>query len=172
VVLFGTADHNGLQLIKDKVAVLGDNSKVKLLATNGFAGAAGYPQVNKLPQAQRMYLTYPGLSTAQVITRGGAGARLLEDYRRVYGAYPDSIYTLYAVAAEQVILAAVAQSDGTRRDVNAQVFGGSGITVPAATSVLGVDTSIDPLTGDVSAKDITAEVLKDNNQTFFQVISV
>jgi branched-chain amino acid transport system substrate-binding protein len=172
VVLFGTADHKGLQLIKDKVAVLGDNSKVKLLASNGFAGSAGYPQVNTLPQAQGMYLTFAGLPTTQVIAHGGAGARLLEDYRRTYGAYPDSMYVLYAVAAEQVILAAVAQSDGTRRDVNAHVFSGPGITIPAVTSVLDVDTHIDPLTGDVSARDITAEVLKDNNETFLQVISV
>ena len=34
-------------------------------------------------------------------------------------------------AATQVILAAIAKSDGTRKGVRDQVFGGSGITIPA-----------------------------------------
>jgi branched-chain amino acid transport system substrate-binding protein len=47
-----------------------------------------------------------------------------------------------------------------------------GITVPAAQSVLGKDISIDPKTGDVSAKDITIEQIKGQKETFLKVQSV
>ncbi|MEJ0014779.1 MAG: hypothetical protein WDN07_04435 [Actinomycetota bacterium] len=44
----GIYDNNGGQLLKDKVAVLGDNTKVKLMAPDGFTG---YPQFNSDPNA-------------------------------------------------------------------------------------------------------------------------
>ena len=65
------------------------------------------------------------------------------------------------MAALQVILAAIEKSDGTRKGVNAAVFGGSGITISAADSVLGKEIKIDPKTGDVNTIDITVEVSKD-----------
>ena len=43
----GIFDNNGGQLIKDKVAVLGDNNTVKLIGPDGFTG---YPDLDKLPQ--------------------------------------------------------------------------------------------------------------------------
>ena len=56
----GIYDNNGGQLVKDKVAVLGDNTLVKLIAPDGFTG---YPEFNALPQAAGAYLTFAGLST-------------------------------------------------------------------------------------------------------------
>jgi branched-chain amino acid transport system substrate-binding protein len=72
----------------------------------------------------------------------------------------------------QVILKAIAASDGTRKGVNDAVFGGSGITIPASESVIGKDLKIDPKTGDVNAKDITVEVMKNNKETFLKSQSV
>ena len=71
----------------------------------------------------------------------------------------------------QVILSAISQSDGTRKGVNDVVFT-KGITIPASESVLGKEIVIDPKTGDVNAKDITVEIVKNNAETFLKAQSV
>ncbi len=157
----GIFDNNGGQLVKDKFTVLGDNAKVKFMAPDGFTG---YPDLTKLPEAQGMYLTFAGLS-ADLLPKDGAGAKLLADYKTTYGSDPVGSYPLYGVAAIQVILAAIAASDGTRKSVTAAVFGGTGISIPANESVLGKALNIDPKTGDVDAKDITIEIVKGNAET-------
>jgi len=169
VYLAGIYDLNGGQLVKDKVAVLGDNTKVKLMAPDGFTG---YPELQKLPQGQGMYLTFAGLSTDQIKTQGGAAAKLLEDYNAKYGSDPASSYALYGVAAVQVILAAIEKSDGTRKGVRDAVFEGEGITIPADASAIGKEIKIDPATGDSSAKDISVLQIKDDNESFVEVQSV
>ena len=167
--LGGIYDNNGGQLVKDKVAVLGDNTKVKLLGPDGFTG---YPDLDKLPAGQGMYLTFAGLTTSQLRTQGGAGAKLLDAYKAKYGADPASNYALYGVAGVQVILAAIAKSDGTRQGVRDQVFTGDGITIPASESVLGKAIHIDPASGDTDAKDISVEIIKDQVEAFLQAQSV
>jgi branched-chain amino acid transport system substrate-binding protein len=168
VFMGGIYDAGGAQLVKDKVSVLGDNNKVKVIAPDGFTG---FPDLNKAPQAQGMYLTFAGLSIDQLLAAGGAGAKLVDDYKKQFGAAPSSNYALYGVAALQVILKALAASDGTRKGVNDAVFS-KGITVPANESVLGKELKIDPATGDVNAKDITVEVIKNNAETFLKAQSV
>lgn len=173
VYLGGIYDNNGGQLVKDKVAVLGPNDgDVKLLAPDGFTG---YPDLLKLDQSKGMYLTFAGLTQDQLAEAGGVGAKLLSDYKAKYGQAPDGSYPLYGVAATQVILSAIAKSDGTRKSVTDQVLGdtaGEGITIPADQSVLGKEIKIDPATGDTSAKDLTIEVIKDNKETFFKSQSI
>jgi branched-chain amino acid transport system substrate-binding protein len=168
VYVGGIFDNNGGQLVKDKVKILGDNTKVKFMAPDGFTG---YPDLTKLPEAQGMYLTFAGLS-ADLLPKDGAGAKLLADYKTTYGTAPVGSYPLYGVAAIQVILAAIAKSDGTRKSVNAAVFSGSGISISATESVLGKALNIDPKTGDVDAKDITVEVVKGNAETTLQAWTV
>lgn len=162
IYLAGIFDLNGGQLIKDKVAVLGDNSGVKLMAPDGFTG---YPELNKLPEGQGMYLSFPGLTNDDLRAQGGAAAKLLDAYKAKYGSDPASSYALYGVAAIQVILAAIAKSDGTRKSVTEQVFSGSGITIPADVSAIGKELTIDPKTGDVNLLDMTIEVIKGNEET-------
>ncbi len=169
VYLGGIYDNNGGQLVKDKVSVLGDNTKVKLIGPDGFTG---YPELDKLPQGEGMYLTFAGLTTDQLRSQGGAGAKLLDSYKAKFGADPASNYALYGVAAVQVILEAIAKSDGTRKGVRDAVFSGSGITVPADQSVLGKAIHIDPTTGDTDAKDISVEVIKSGVETFLKAQSV
>ena len=60
---------------------------------------------------------------------------------------------MYGVAAVQVILAAIAKSDGTRKGVTEAVLGGAGITIPADESVTGKEIKIDPATGDITAQE-------------------
>jgi branched-chain amino acid transport system substrate-binding protein len=125
----GIYDNNGGQLVKDKVAVLGDNNVVKLVAPDGFTG---YPEFNALPAAVGAYLTFAGLSTDVIKANGGVPAKFIDDYKAKYGADPRSSYALYGVQALQVILAAIEKSDGTRKGVRDAIFEGSGISIDAA----------------------------------------
>jgi branched-chain amino acid transport system substrate-binding protein len=162
VYIGGIFDNNGGQLVKDKVAVLGDNTKIAMMGPDGFTG---YPDLNALPEAAGMYLSFAGLSADLLKAAGGKGAEFLAAYKTKYGADPVGSYPLYGVAALQVILKAIENSDGTRKGVNTAVFGGSGITISAADSVLGKDIKIDPKTGDVNTIDITIEVIKGGAET-------
>jgi branched-chain amino acid transport system substrate-binding protein len=169
VYLGGIYDNNGGQLVKDKVSVLGDNDTVKLLGPDGFTG---YPDLLKLPQAEGMYLTFAGLTTDQLVEAGGPPATLIQAFQDKYGKRPSGNYPLYGVAAMQVILSAIAKSDGTRKGVTDAVFSGEGITIPQAESVTGKEIRIDPATGDTTAKDVTVEIVKNKKETFFKSQSV
>ena len=67
----------------------------------------------------------------------------------------------------QVILAAIAESDGTRKGVRDAAFSGK-ITIPADESVIGKEFSIDSASGDVTVKDMSIQLLKDNDETFLK----
>ena len=167
----GIFDNNGGQLTKDKVKILGDNTKVKLMGPDGFTG---YPEFNELPEAQGAYLSFAGLSTDLLIANNpnGAGAKFVADYKAKYGKDPVGSYPIYGVAAVQVILKAIAASDGTRKGVRDAVFTGAGISVSADESVLGKELTIDPATGDTTAIDITIEVVKDKKETTLKAWTV
>jgi len=170
VFLGGIFDNNGGQLVKDKVAVLGpNNGKVKLMAPDGFTG---YPDFLKLTEADGAYLSFAGLSTEPLKAAGGVPAKFLTDYKAKYSADPRSPYALYGVQALQVILAAIEKSDGTRKGVRDQVFTGSGISIPADKAMIGKAITIDPASGDVNAKDITIEIVKGGEETYFKAQSV
>jgi branched-chain amino acid transport system substrate-binding protein len=165
VYIGGIFDNNGGQLVKDKVNILGDNNTVKMIGPDGFTG---YPELDKLPQGQGMYLTFAGLAAEQLTQLGGAGAKLIQAYKQKYGSDPVGSYPMYGVAAVQVILAAIAKSDGTRAGVTKAVFSGDGISISGSDSVLGKDLKIDPNTGDVNAKDISVLQLTNNQEKFLQ----
>jgi branched-chain amino acid transport system substrate-binding protein len=164
IYIGGIFDNNGGQLIKDKVKVLGDNTIVKIMAPDGFTG---YPEFNKMPEADGAYLSFAGLSTELLLgtNPSGAGATFIADYKKEYGKDPVGSYPLYGVAAVQVILAAIAASDGTRTGVQQAIFSGAGISISADQSVLGKAIALDPATGDTSAIDITIEVIKGGAET-------
>jgi branched-chain amino acid transport system substrate-binding protein len=159
----GIYDNNGGQLTKDKVAVLGDNTAVKLIAPDGFTG---YPDFLKLAESAGAYLTFAGLSTDPLRAAGGKPAKFLDDYKAKFGADVRTSYALYGVQALQVILTAIEKSDGTRKSVRDQVFEGSGVSLDAGTAMIGKAVAIDPKSGDVSAKDISVELVKDGKETF------
>jgi branched-chain amino acid transport system substrate-binding protein len=152
IFLGGIYDNNGGQLIKDKVKVLGDNNKVILMGPDGFSGYTG---LQKQKEGEGMYLSFAGLDTESLRKNGGGAAKFLDAYKAKYGADPSTSYALYAVAAVQVILAAIEKSDGTRKSITDAVFSGAGITIPEADSVIGKEIIIDPKTGDTNNKDIS-----------------
>jgi branched-chain amino acid transport system substrate-binding protein len=152
IFLAGIYDNNGGQLVKDKVKVLGDNTKVIMMGPDGFSG---YTDLQAQKEGEGMYLSFAGLDTESLRKNGGGAAKFLDAYKAKYGADPSTSYALYAVAAVQVILKAIEGSDGSRKSINDQVFGGAGITIPADVSVIGKEVIIDPKTGDTNNKDIS-----------------
>jgi branched-chain amino acid transport system substrate-binding protein len=148
----GIYDNNGGQLVKDKVKVLGDNKAVPMMGPDGFTG---YPALDAQPESEGMYLSFAGLDQSTLLAQGGAGADLVKAYKEKYGKDPVGSYPLYGVAAMQVILEAIAKSDGTRKGITDAVFSGEGVTIPADKSVIGKEIKIDAATGDSNNKDIS-----------------
>jgi branched-chain amino acid transport system substrate-binding protein len=148
----GIYDNNGGQLVKDKVKVLGDNTAVPMMGPDGFTG---YTDLQAQPEAEGMLLSFAGLDQSTLLAQGGAGADLVKAYKEKYGTDPVGSYPLYGVAAMQVILDAIAKSDGTRKGITDAVFSGEGITIPADKAVIGKEIKIDPATGDSNNKDIS-----------------
>lgn len=161
VYIAGIFDNNGGKLVNDKVAVLGDNTKVKLMGPDGFTG---YPDLTANPNAEGMYLTFAGLSSDLLLANGGKAADFLNAYKAKYGVDPVGSYPLYGVAAVQVILEAIKLSDGTRKGVTDAVFS-TGISIPADVSILGKAMNIDKATGDVDVRDITVELVTGGAET-------
>jgi branched-chain amino acid transport system substrate-binding protein len=162
IYLAGIFDNNGGQLVKDKVRALGDNNAVKLMVPDGFSG---YPEFDNLAEAQGAYLTFAGLTSESLRKNGGAGAKLLDAYKQKYGSDPASSYALYGVQALQVMLEAIAKSDGSRKGVRDQVFSGAGISIPADKAAVGKAIQVNPQTGDVSVRDISVMQVKNNQET-------
>jgi branched-chain amino acid transport system substrate-binding protein len=72
ILLAGLTEENGGRLIKDKVAVLGSNTKVKLLAPDGFAQQSTIELAGKASKG--MYASVPG-EVPQSLT--GPGKKLV-----------------------------------------------------------------------------------------------
>jgi len=164
VYVGGIFDLNGGQLVKDKVKYLGDNTKVKFMMPDGFTG---YPDFLALPEAQGAYLSFTGLSIDQ-FPKGGAAEKFQADYLAEYGEAPTSSFSVYGAAAAQVLLKAIAASDGTRKGVFEAM---KGIVVPAEESVVGTELRFDE-NGDIVSRDITILNVTDNKETFVKKITV
>ena len=148
----GIYDNNGGQLVKDKVKVLGDNTALPMMGPDGFTG---YTDLQAQPEAEGMFLSFAGLDQSTLLAQGGAGADLVKAYKEKYGKDPVGSYPLYGVAAMQVILDAIAKSDGSRKSITDAVFSGEGITIPADKAVIGKEIKIDTASGDSNNRDIS-----------------
>jgi branched-chain amino acid transport system substrate-binding protein len=119
VFLGGLIDENGAQLIKDKVAVLGPNDgDVKLLAPDGFTTQATIDEAGTA--AKGMFMSIAGVP---IDTFKGAALDFIDGLQNgpLQGKAIDP-YAIYGGQAAQVMLDAIAASDGTRADVIKQVF--------------------------------------------------
>jgi branched-chain amino acid transport system substrate-binding protein len=156
VFLGGYADSNGARLIKDKVKVLGSNKKVRLLGPTSFGG---YPNIDGLKQAQGMFVTWSDMPNISVLADRGAQVKsFLTAFKAKTGHDVSAYEALYGAAVAQLMLKAIAASDGTRAGVHDQLFGG--LSVPADESFVGVKTGIDPATGESMSKQITVTVIR------------
>jgi branched-chain amino acid transport system substrate-binding protein len=156
VLLAGLTEENGGRLIKDKVAVLGSNSKVKLLAPDGFAQQSTIELAGKASKG--MYASVPG-EVPQSLT--GSGKKLVGELEAELKGQPIELYAPYAGQAAEVVLNAIGR--GRSR--------GGVIEAVRSTSVHnGIIGSFDILpSGDPSIGPITVSIAR---KTFvpFQVI--
>jgi branched-chain amino acid transport system substrate-binding protein len=112
----GIACFNGGQLIKDKVAGVGDNDAVKLLVSDGFVLDSLFDEAG----ADNLAGAYGSAPVLNPEDLTGAGKTFLDAYTAKYG--QPEVYTAYAAAAAQALLDAIGRSDGSREDVVAKLF--------------------------------------------------
>ena len=118
VFLGGLIDENGAKVIKDKVAVLGPNDgKVKLLAPDGFTTQQTIDEAGKA--AAGMYMSVAGVPIDEF---KGKGAEFASEFKGTLGGKEIDPYAIYGVQAAQVLLDAIANSDGTRESVIENLF--------------------------------------------------
>ncbi len=119
VFLGGLIDENGAQVIKDKVAVLGPNDgDVKLFAPDGFttqatideAGAASAGMFMSVAGVPIDSFTGPAQEFVDGLLAGPLAGKAIDPY------------AIYGAQAAQIVLDAIAASDGSREDVIAQMF--------------------------------------------------
>jgi len=118
VFLGGLICENGAQLIKDKVAVLGPNDGVKLIAPDGFTTQATIDESGSASAG--MYLSVAG----QPIDQFQGTAKEFVDglLAGPLSGKPIDPYAIYGGQAAQTMLDAIAASDGSRSDVTAKLF--------------------------------------------------
>jgi len=160
VFLGGLICENGGKLIKDLRA---GAPNVKILAPDGFTPISADVQQAGAANANNMTVSVAGLPIQKLPAAGQAFGKAFcaSAGAACVGGEPDP-YAVYAAAAAQVFLAAIAASDGTRAGVNTQVF-----TVSAST-VLG--TIKFNANGDVTANPVTIYKIVGGKSTTLKVI--
>jgi ABC-type branched-subunit amino acid transport system substrate-binding protein len=119
VFLGGLIDENGAQVIKDKVAVLGPNDgDVGLYAPDGFTTQATIDESG--PAAAGMFMSVAGVPIDEF---KGSALDFIDGLQSgpLQGKAIDP-YAIYGGQAAQVLLDAIAASDGTRADVITKLF--------------------------------------------------
>jgi ABC-type branched-subunit amino acid transport system substrate-binding protein len=116
VYLAGIVDNNGGRLVKDLRTVLG--STAVLIAPDGFTPVESVVLLGAGTKANGLYVSVAGPVEPFL---GAAG----KDFVAKFGAQtnaPMQVYTLYAAQSTEVLLNAIAASDGTRRSVIDKLF--------------------------------------------------
>src|SRR3954467_1285127 len=120
VFIGGLIDENSGQLINDKVAVLGDNSTVKLMLPDGFTTDAIFDRSQGgTPDASGAFFSVAGVGIDQY---KGAAQTFINGFKQELGGKPVDPYAILGAQAAQVLVDAIGKSDGTRSDVISKVF--------------------------------------------------
>jgi branched-chain amino acid transport system substrate-binding protein len=117
----GLIDENSGQLINDKVSVLGPNTKVKLFLPDGFTTDAIFDRKEGgTPNAKGAFFSVAGVGIDQYT---GKAKDFIDGFKSdVLKGKPVDPYAILAVQAADVMLTAIANSDGSRSGVIDQVF--------------------------------------------------
>jgi branched-chain amino acid transport system substrate-binding protein len=116
-------DNNAAQLLKDKVAIMGDNTKVKYMGPDGVQTQAFIDGAGK-DVAEGAYASVAGLAPENWTA---AGQKFLKDYEAKYGKLTEP-YAIFGYEDMNVVVAAIesvcaAGGDPTNREaVRAAVF--------------------------------------------------
>jgi branched-chain amino acid transport system substrate-binding protein len=131
----GISCFNGGQLIKDKVAVVGDNEAVPTVVSDGFVQVSLFEEAGE-DNAEGLYGSAPTLNPEDL---PGAGKEFNAKVQEQFG--DPEVYTAYAVAALQVILSSLEASDGTRESVTEQL---PNVSVDTVVGPISFDENLDP----------------------------
>lgn len=115
VYLAGIVCNNGVKLIKDLGAVLGKG--VTLVAPDGFTPYSATAKAGAA--AQGMYISYAGLPISLL---GKTGKAFLKAFAKYQGRSVVDPYAVYAAQTADILLGAIAASDGKRLSVVRNVF--------------------------------------------------
>ena len=118
--LGGLIDENGAQVIRDKVKVLGSNDgDVKLYMPDGFTTQQTIDE-SGVENTQDAFFSIAGVPTDEFESE--AAQTFISTFEDSLGGQPVDPYAIYGAQAAQVILDAIAASDGTRPSVIEQMF--------------------------------------------------
>src|SRR5690349_8502387 len=156
VFLGGLICENGGKLIKDLRAGLG--SSVKIMMPDGFTPLSATIQQGGTA-ANNGTVSVAGLPNSAL---KGAGKTFVQDFTKADKRAPDP-YSVYAAQAAEVLVQAIAQSNGTRADVAKQLF-----RIKLARSILGALSF--NANGDVTSNPVTIYKVKSGKSTTFKVI--
>jgi len=123
IFIGGISCFNGGQLVKDKVAVVGDNKTVQTIVSDGFVQASLFDEAGA-DKVEGIYGSAPTLNPDDL---PGAGKAFNAKVQAQFG--KPEVYTAYAVAALQMMLAALEKSDGSREGVTKALAGATADTV-------------------------------------------
>jgi branched-chain amino acid transport system substrate-binding protein len=149
VFLGGIVSNNGGQLIKDKVSVLGDNSKVLLLGPDGFNDPSTPTVAGSA--AEGMYVTIGGSDPNKLTTT--AGVQFIRQFKAAYHVKSLAAYTAYGAQAFLVLANAIAKSNLSHLSIDSHLYNQS-----FPNGIIGsfkIDSSGDPSLGGVTVDQIT-----------------
>jgi len=156
VFLGGLICENGGKLIKDIRA--GVASSVHIMMPDGFTPVSATVQ-GAGTAAEGATVSVAGLPNSAL---KGAGAAFVKAFSKADHQPPDP-YSVYAAQAAEVVVAAIAASDGTRADISKQLF-----KVNLKGSILG-NVSFNA-NGDVTSNPVTIYKVKGGKSTTYRVI--
>ena len=151
VFLGGIISNHGGQLIKDKVKVLGDNTKVLLLGPDGFNDSATVTDAGSA--ATGMYDTIGG-QDPNALTNA-SGKAFLTAYKKQYKVDHLEAYTAYGAQAFLVLANAITKSDGTRASIDKNLY--SQNFPKGIIGAFKIDSSGDPSLGGVTVDQFQAD---------------
>jgi branched-chain amino acid transport system substrate-binding protein len=115
VFIGGLIDENSGQLINDKVAILGNNSKVKLMLPDGFTTDAVFQRSQGgTPSANGAFFSVAGVGIDKY---KGSALKFIDGFKGELGGKPVDPYAILGAQAAQVLLKAIENSDGSRSSV-------------------------------------------------------
>ena len=155
VFLGGLICENGGKLIKDLAA---GAKSAKIMAPDGFTPISAVVQ-GAGTATEGMSVSVAGLPNNAL---KGAGAKFIKDFTKADKRAPDP-YSVYAAQAAEAIVAAIAQSNGSRSDVTKQLF-----KIHLKNSILG-NLSFNA-NGDVTSNPVTIYKVKGGKTITLKVI--
>jgi branched-chain amino acid transport system substrate-binding protein len=157
VYLGGIVCNNGVKLLKDLRAVVGTGPT--------FVGPDGWTPFSATaaagPAAQGMMISVAGPPASKL---GPTGQKFLAAFKKYQKSQTVPPYAIYAAQSAQILLAAIARSDGTRASVNTQIF-----KTNVKDGIMG--TFRFDANGDITSKAISFYELKGKDGVFRELVA-